>query len=147
MKRAELERLASVVVDALFTVHCELGPGLLESAYEMALCRELSLRGVSFERQKSLPINNRGASPDCGYRIDVLVADSIILELKAVESLLPIHQAQLFTYLKLTRCHLGFLVKFNVRLIKSGIKRVVRNIPDETPAPSFASCLAASRFI
>ena len=136
MKREELEGIATQVVDAAFAVHQELGPGLLESAYEMALCRELDLRNISFERQKPMPVHYKGAVLDCGYRIDVLVEGVIVVELKAVAELLPIHEAQLFTYLKLAECHLGFLFNFNVRLIKHGIKRVACKLP-ETDGPVF----------
>ena len=131
MKRVELEKLASEVVDAIFSVHCELGPGLLESAYETALCRELVLREIPFEHQKGMPVFYKNTILDCGYRIDLLVAGVIVIELKAVDELTPIHNAQLFTYLKLAGCQLGFLVNFNVRLIKNGIKRVVCGLPED----------------
>jgi len=130
MKREELEKLASQVVDAAFAVHCELGPGLLESAYETALCRELNLRHIPFEHQKAMPVHYKGTALDCGYRIDLLVDGAIVIELKALDELAPIHEAQLFTYLKLTGCQLGFLINFNVRLIKHGIRRVVHNLPE-----------------
>jgi len=128
MKREELEKLAAEVVDAAFTVHNALGSGLLESAYEMALCSELKIRQIPFERQKAMPVHYRGMALDCGYRIDLLVNGVIVIELKAIEELAPIHEAQLFTYLKLTGCHLGFLINFDVRLIKNGIKRIVCNL-------------------
>ena len=122
----EIEAIATQVVDAALCVHRELGPGLLESAYEMAFCRELALRGLSFERQKAMPVSYKGAALDCGYRVDVIVEDSIVVELKAVDDLAPIHQAQLFTYLKLAGCHIGFLINFNSRLLKHGIKQIGR---------------------
>jgi len=127
----QLEAIATQVVDAALCVHRELGPGLLESAYEMALCRELSLRDLTFERQKAMPVSYKGTALDCGYRIDVLVEDAIVIELKAVEQLAPIHEAQLFTYLKLAGCHIGFLINFNTRLLKNGLKRIVHNLPKE----------------
>ncbi len=127
----QLEAIATQVVDAALCVHRELGPGLLESAYEMALCRELNLRDLTFERQKAMPVSYKGTALDCGYRIDVLVEDAIVIELKAVEQLAPIHEAQLFTYLKLAGCHIGFLINFNTRLIKNGLKRIVHNLPKE----------------
>lgn len=130
MERNELEELATQIVDAALCVHRELGPGLLESAYEMALCRELSLREIKFERQKPMPVKYRGAALDCGYRIDLLVENAIIIELKAVETVAPIHDAQLFTYLKLTGCHIGFLINFNVKLLKHGLKRGVYQLPE-----------------
>ncbi len=127
----QLEAIATQVVDAALCVHRELGPGLLESAYEMALCRELNLRDLTFERQKAMPVSYKGTALDCGYRIDVLVEDAIVIELKAVEQLAPIHEAQLFTYLKLAGCHIGFLINFNTRLLKNGLKRIVHNLPEE----------------
>jgi len=127
----QLEAIATQVVDAALCVHRELGPGLLESAYEMALCRELNLRDLTFERQKAMPVSYKGTALDCGYRIDVLVEDAIVIELKAVEQLAPIHEAQLFTYLKLAGCHIGFLINFNTRLLKNGLKRIVHNLPKE----------------
>ena len=130
MEREQLEILATQFVDAALAVHRELGPGLLESAYEMALCRELSLRGISFERQKPMPVSYKDALLDCGYRIDLLVEQVIVVELKAVDELASIHEAQLFTYLKLAGCHLGFLINFNARLLKQGLKRVVFRLPE-----------------
>lgn len=112
-------------MDAVFCVHVALGPGLLESAYEQCLCHELAFRGLAFKRQLDLPITYKGAKLDCGYRIDLLVEDCIVVELKCVESTLPIHKAQLITYLKLSGCKLGYLVNFNVPFIKNGIKRIV----------------------
>jgi GxxExxY protein len=127
----QLEAIATQVVDAALCVHRELGPGLLESAYEMALCRELNLRDLTFERQKAMPVSYKGTALDCGYRIDVLVEDAIVIELKAVEQLAPIHEAQLFTYLKLAGCHIGFLINFNTRLLKNGLKRIVHKFLKE----------------
>jgi GxxExxY protein len=127
-----IEALATQIVDSAIEVHRELGPGLLESAYEMALCRELSLRNISFERQKPIPVTYKGVSLDCGYRIDVLVDSEIVLELKVVDEFAPIHEAQLFTYLKLSGHHLGFLINFNTRLLKHGLKRIVYHLP-KTP--------------
>jgi GxxExxY protein len=134
MRREQLEAIATQVVDAALCVHRELGPGLLESAYEMALCRELSLRGLHFDRQRAMPVSYKGAGLDCGYRIDLLVEEVVVIELKAVESLTPIHEAQLFTYLKLADCQIGFLINFNTRLLKHGLKRIVRNLPEAVPA-------------
>jgi GxxExxY protein len=119
----ELDGLARRVVDAVFQVHKILGPGLMESVYETCLCHELRLRGIPFRSQVDLPIRYRDLELEGGFRIDILVDGTIILELKAVEKLLPIHEAQLLTYLKLSGLKLGFLVNFNVPLIKDGLKR------------------------
>lgn len=124
-----IEEIAKDTVDAAFAVHRELGPGLLESAYEACLCHELASRGHEVVTQVPQPIAYRGLSLDIGYRLDLLIDDSLIVELKTVEQLLPIHHAQLLTYLKLSKRTLGFLINFNVPLIKSGIKRVVLNHP------------------
>lgn len=115
--------LTGQVIGAAIEVHSALGPGLLESAYEECLCRELELRNISFERQKELPIEYKGVKLDSGYRLDV-VANKLILELKACETLLPIHEAQLLTYLKLTGIKLGLLINFHVPSLKDGIKRL-----------------------
>jgi len=122
---ADLERIAQQVVDAAFRVHSALGPGLLESAYEVCLQHELRKRGLRADRQVELPIVYDGVRLDAGYRIDLLVEDRVVLELKTVEELLPIHTAQLLTYLKLSGRELGFLINFNSVLIKQGIKRKV----------------------
>jgi GxxExxY protein len=116
--------LTGEVIGAAIEVHKILGPGLLESTYEECLCRELELRKIPYERQKELPIEYKGLKLDCGYRLDILVANRLILELKACESLQPIHEAQLLTYLKLTGIKLGLLINFNVPMLKQGIKRI-----------------------
>ena len=115
----------SPILGAALEVHRYLGPGLLESAYEECLCHELRLRGLSFQRQVELPVEYKGLKLDCGYKIDLLVQDEVILELKAVEKLLPIHQAQLLTYLKLAQKGVGLLINFNVPLLTQGIIRRV----------------------
>lgn len=117
--------LTHKVIGLAMAVHRELGPGLLETAYEACLAHELTLAGMSFERQRHLPVNYKGLALDCGYRLDIVVENSLILELKAVENLLPIHQAQLLTYLKLSKLGLGLLINFNVPVLKNGIKRVI----------------------
>ncbi len=134
MERERIESIATQIVDAALEVHRELGPGLLESAYEMALCRELGLREIKFERQKPMSVAYKGVLLDCGYRIDLLIGGCVLIELKAVECLTPIHEAQLLTYLKLADCHLGFLINFNTRLLKHGLKRIVFRLP-ENPIP------------
>ncbi len=130
MQRDELENIAAQVMDAAFEVHRHLGPGLLESSYEMAFCFELSRLGLSFERQKDMPVSYKGVRLDCGYRLDVVVAGEILVELKAIESLMPVHEAQLLTYLKLSNKRLGFLINFNVPLLKQGLKRLVHRLDD-----------------
>jgi GxxExxY protein len=120
----DIGNLTGEVIGAAIEVHKTLGPGLLESTYEECLCRELELRKIPYERQKELPIEYKGLKLDCGYRLDILVANRVILELKACESLQPIHEAQLLTYLKLTGIKLGLLINFNVPMLKQGIKRI-----------------------
>ncbi|MFC1960211.1 GxxExxY protein [Chloroflexota bacterium] len=122
------DELSKQIIGAAIEVHRTLGPGLLESAYESCLAHELRLQGIPFERQKELPLHYKGASVDCGYRLDLLVGGLVIVELKAVEQLAPIHEAQVLTYLKLTGCKLGMLLNFNTRLLKQGIKRIVLNL-------------------
>jgi len=115
----------SPILGAAIEVHRLLGPGLLESAYEECLCHELRLRELNFQRQVDLPVEYKGLKLNCGYKIDILVQDEVILELKAVEKLLPIHQAQLLTYLKLAHKRVGLLINFNVALLTQGIIRRV----------------------
>jgi GxxExxY protein len=117
--------LSKEIIGAAIEVHRHLGPGLLESAYEQALCCELSLRNINFERQKHLPAAYKGINLDCGYRIDILVDDLVIVELKAVVKLDPLFEAQLLTYLKISQLWLGMLLNFNVPVMKQGIKRIV----------------------
>ena len=107
-------------------MHRALGPGLLESAYEECLCREFSLRGLAFQRQVPLPVEYKGVKLDCGYRLDIIVQDEVILELKCLEHLLAVHDAQLLTYLKLTRKRVGIIINFNVAtLVRGGMVRKV----------------------
>jgi GxxExxY protein len=124
----ETERLAAIAVDSIFSVHKELGPGLLESAYEACLSHELFLRGINHHRQLPVPLNYKGIRVEIGYRADVVIEEKLLLELKAVDQLLPIHTAQVITYLRLKRFPLGLLVNFNEILIKDGIHRVL-NVP------------------
>lgn len=119
------EELTSRILAAAIEVHRELGPGLLESAYEKCLCRELELGRIPFQRQVPLPVVYKGINLDCGYDMDVVVDRKVVLELKAVETLLPIHEAQLLTYLKLGNYRVGLLINFNVPVLKDGIKRLV----------------------
>lgn len=128
----EINELTETIIGAAIEVHRALGPGLLESAYEECLCRELRLRDVPFERQRPLPIEYKGAKLDCGYRLDVLVAGRVVVEIKAVAALEPIHEAQLLTYLRLGGWSVGLLMNFNVAVLKSGIKRMVNNFVDSS---------------
>lgn len=117
--------LTDEIIGAAIEVHRHLGPGLLESAYEECLCRELELRGLSFERQKPLPLEYKGVRLDCGYRIDLVVESKVVLELKCTDSITPVHEAQLLTYLRLSGLKVGLLLNFHVAAIKDGIKRLV----------------------
>jgi GxxExxY protein len=111
------------IIGSAITIHKELGPGLLESSYEACMAYELAQLNLKVERQKGLPVIYRGIKLDCGYRIDFLIEDRVIVELKAVEKLEPIHEAQILSYLKLSNCGVGLLINFNVKLIKYGIRR------------------------
>jgi len=124
----EVEHLATAVVDSAFAVHQELGPGLLESAYEACLSHELRLQNVNHQLQLPVPLNYKGIRIGVGYRADVVVEEKLLVELKAVEQLLPIHTAQVVTYLRLKRFPLGLLINFNEVLINHGIHRVL-NVP------------------
>ncbi len=118
------DSLSAQVIGAAIEVHRGLGPGLLESAYEQCLCYELSSQGLDFERQVALPITYKQVNLDCGYRLDIVVAEKLLVEIKAVEKLLPVHQAQLLTYLKVSKLPTGLLINFNVPVLKQGIKRM-----------------------
>jgi len=117
--------LTRTIIGAAIDVHRELGPGLLESAYEECLCHELELRNLSCERQVSLPVVYKEVKLDCGYRLDVIVEGTVVLELKSIEEVLPIHEAQLLTYLRLSGRPVGLLINFNVPILKDGITRRV----------------------
>ncbi len=123
----DINQLSSKIIGAAIEVHKTIGPGLLESAYEECLCHELNLRNLHFGRQVPVPISYKGKKLDCGYRIDLIVEKMIILELKAIEKIEPIHMAQLLTYLKLSNISLGLLLNFNVPVMREGIIRVVNN--------------------
>ena len=125
-----INEITENVIAAAIDVHRELGPGLLESTYEACLVFELAERGLRVERQKALPVAYKGVRVDCGYRIDLLVEGQVILELKAVEALDPIHEAQVLSYLKLSGCHVGLLINFNVKLLKEGLRRLVNGLPE-----------------
>ena len=117
--------LTEAIIGAAIEVHRALGPGLLESTYEQCLCHELSLQNIEFRRQVELPVRYKAVQLDCGYRIDVLVEDRVVVELKSVERVLPIHEAQLMTYLKLSGRSVGLLLNFQVPVLKDGLKRIV----------------------
>ena len=121
----EINGITREIIGAAIEVHRELGPGLLESAYQGCLARELALRQIPFEQEKVVPVLYKGVQIDCGYRIDFLVAQKVVVELKSVETLHDIHDAQLLTYLKLTGCHVWLLINFNVAILKNGIRRRV----------------------
>jgi len=126
----KINDLTHEIIGAAIEVHKSIGPGLLESAYEECLCKELSLRQIAFERQKPLPVEYKGLKLECGYRLDLLVAKTVVVEVKAVENLLPIHEAQLLTYLKLGGWKAGLLINFNVSALKKGIRRLVLGLEE-----------------
>ena len=119
------EEITEQIIGAAIEVHRALGPGLLESTYEACLAFELAKRGLRIEEQRAIPVVYQSVKLDCGYRIDLLVNKKVIVEIKAVESLLPIHEAQLLSYLKLSGCKVGLLINFNVRVLRVGLKRLV----------------------
>jgi GxxExxY protein len=126
--------LSELVIGACIEVHRELGPGLLESIYEAALCEELDRRGLAFERQKSFGLAYKGKDLDQGYRVDLIVDSSLLVEIKAVESLLPVHAAQVVSYLRLTGLDAGLLVNFNQLLLRDGLRRLSRT-PKSSRSP------------
>jgi len=127
--------ITEFVIGAAIRIHRALGPGLLESAYEECLCYELAKHGFAFERQKAIAVAYESVKLDCGYRIDLLVENLVVLELKCVEKLLPIHNAQLLTYLKLSGSPLGLLINFHVPILRDGLKRLVLDFPSSSASP------------
>jgi len=121
----DFDELSGKVIGCALEVHKYLGPGLLESTYEQCLAHEMKLTEMSFKIQHPLPVEYKGIKLDCGYRIDLFIENSLIVELKSVDKVLPIHQAQLLTYMKLANIGIGLLINFNVQYLKSGIKRMV----------------------
>jgi GxxExxY protein len=119
------EELTEKTLGAAIEVHKALGPGLLESAYEECLCYELNLQGLNFQRQIKVPVIYKGLSLDCGYQLDIMVEETVILELKSIERIASIHEAQLLTYMKLLRKPVGFIINFNVAVLRTGIVRKV----------------------
>jgi GxxExxY protein len=125
-----VNKTTEAVIGAAIEVHRHLGPGLLESAYEECLCHELKLRKIPFKRQVPLPINYKGIQLDCSYRIDLIVNEELVVELKAVDTLLPIHEAQVITYMRLGSWKVGLLLNFNLPTLKQGIKRLVLGLKE-----------------
>lgn len=125
-----LNKITETIIGVAINIHRTLGPGLLESAYEACMVYDLSQAGLKIEQQKSLPVVYRGVQLECGYRLDLMIENEVIVEIKSIEKLLPIHKAQLMSYLKLSGCKIGLLINFNVELLKEGIQRVVNNFPD-----------------
>ena len=123
--RWQFSALSNKVIGCAIEVHRALGPGLLESAYQQCLAHELTINGIQFKTEYPLPVDYKGIRLDCGYRIDLLVEDEIILELKSVERLMPIHEAPILTYLKLVKVKQGFIINFNVPILKNGIKSYI----------------------
>ena len=121
----QFSELSNRVIGCAINVHKALGPGLLESAYQQCLCHELNLNGIKFEVEKPLPIEYRGCRLDCGYRIDILVENELIIELKSIEQLQKIHEAQLLSYMKMANVKQGFLMNFNVMVLKEGLKSFI----------------------
>jgi GxxExxY protein len=136
-EKEELDGISEAIIGAAIEVHKALGPGLLESAYDTCLAYELAEQGWPGESQLTLPLTYKGLSLDAGYRLDLLVAKRVIVEVKSVEHLLPVHQAQLMSYLKLSGCKLGLLLNFNVGLLKHGLVRIVNGLEEDAiPSPS-----------
>jgi GxxExxY protein len=129
--KERLNALTEQIIGAAITVHREVGPGMLESAYKMCLAHELTNRGFLVEREKALPMNYGGQTIECGYRLDLLVERLVVVEVKSIERFDRVHVAQLVSYLRLSGCMVGLLINFNVRwLVEDGIKRVVNGFPD-----------------
>ena len=129
-ERDRLDSITRRIIGAAIEVHRRLGPGLLESAYEACLAYELRQLGLKVEEQRPLPVVYRDVKLDCGYRLDLLVEDCVIIEIKAVDRLAPIHDAQLLSYLRLSDKRVGLLINFHVRVLKNGLKRIVNEFPD-----------------
>lgn len=137
-EKDRLDLITRRIIGAAIEVHRRLGPGLLESAYETCLAFELRQLGFKIEQQKPLPVVYKDVKLDCGYRLDLVVEDSVVVEVKAVERLAPIHDAQLLSYLRLSQKKVGLLINFHVRVLKNGLKRIVNDFPD-----SAASAISA----
>jgi GxxExxY protein len=142
----EINEITERVIGAAIEVHRHLGPGLLESAYDECMCYELSQSGLRFERQVSLPVQYKGLHLDCAYRLDLLIEGLVIVEMKAIEEVLPIHKAQVLTYLRAARKPVGLLINFNVKALKNGISRIVNEYagPELSVSPRHLSVLRGS---
>ena len=132
---SDLNQITHGIIAAAIEVHRHLGPGLLESAYQVCVCYELSRMGLSFTREVHLPLSYKGLQLDCSYRIDLLVEDAVLVELKSIEQILPIHSAQLLTYLRASHKPIGLLINFNVLVLKDGIKRIVNDYNESNRGP------------
>ncbi len=126
----DVNKTTEAIIGSAIEVHRHLGPGLLESTYEECLCEELSLRKIPFKRQMGLPVSYKGKKLDVGYRIDLLVHDEVVVELKTVEKILPIHESQTLTYMRLGGWQVGLILNFNVIVLKNGIKRLVHKLKE-----------------
>ncbi len=126
----DVNKTTEAIIGAAIEVHRHLGPGLLESTYEECLCEELSLRKITFKRQVALPVVYKGKKLDAGYRIDLLVNDEVVVELKAIDTIQPIHEAQTLTYMRLGGWQVGLILNFNVTVLKNGIKRLVHKLKE-----------------
>jgi GxxExxY protein len=137
-ERDRLDQISRRIIGAAIEVHKSLGPGLLESSYQACLAFELRDRGLRVDEQRPLPVVYRSVHLDCGYRMDLVVEDSIVVEIKAVEQLAPIHDAQVLSYLRLSGKRVGLLINFHVRVLKDGLKRIVNQFPDSAISASSA---------
>ncbi len=137
-ERDRFDLITRRIIGAAIEVHRHLGPGLLESAYEKCLAFELRERGLKVEEQKPLPVTYKGVTLECGYRLDLIVEDAVVVEVKAIEQLAPIHDAQMLSYLRISGKHVGLLLNFHVRVLKDGLKRIVNEFPDSAFSASSA---------
>ena len=133
---SDLNQITHGIIAAAIEVYRHLGPGLLESVYQECVCYELSRMGLAFTREVHLPLSYKGLQLDCSYRIDLLVEDAVLVELKSIEQILPIHSAQLLTYLRASHKPIGLLINFNVLVLKNGIKRIVNDYNESNRGPS-----------
>ena len=132
----EINEISELIIKASIKIHNKLGPGLLESVYQRILTYELRKAGLQIETEVPIPVNWEGHTIDDSFRADLIINKQILVELKSVEQILPVHHKQVFTYLKLTNLHLGLLINFNTPLLKDGLHRIVRNLPEDQPPPS-----------
>ena len=138
-EKDRLDQITDSIIGAAIKVYRALGPGLLESAYEACLAFELAELGLRVERQKPVPVVYREVQLDCGYRADMIVEQAVVIEMKVVEQLAPIHKAQLLSYLKLTGCKVGLLINFNVKVLKDGVVRMVNNYPENSAVSAISA--------